>query len=150
MSHKPYCEKVVFRSGGPWRGSRCSNKGKVQVNGKWFCGIHSPEAETRRIEKRQARYAIKTERWERQAELQKLQKAAVNFFESNDGRAIATDKIEPGGFWMALDVISQLRAAMDDLTNQLPKDEWLADYNLDLAESAEDSACALLDRMGVK
>ena len=76
--------------------------------------------------------------------------AAVNFFHSDDGRAIDTDKIEPGGFWEAIQVIDQLRTALDDMTNQLPNDERLADYNFDLAELAEESAIALLDRMGVK
>lgn len=32
-------------------------------------------------------------------------KSCWNFFESDDGRAIDTDKIEPGGFWEVIDFL---------------------------------------------
>ena len=49
-----------------------------------------------------------------------------------------------------VEVIQLYRAALNDLSNQLPKDENLADYNLDSAEMAEEAGIALLDRYGVK
>lgn len=33
------CEKHIFHF---WKDRRCPNPGKVQVNGKWFCGVHNP------------------------------------------------------------------------------------------------------------
>jgi hypothetical protein len=52
----PQCCVTVFRSNGLWGGSRCSNRAKVEVGGKFYCGTHNPDAQARREEKRNAYY----------------------------------------------------------------------------------------------
>ncbi len=37
----PRCDALVS-SGMGWRANRCSHPGKVEVDGKHFCGIHNP------------------------------------------------------------------------------------------------------------
>ena len=44
-------------------GNRCVNTGKVEDSGKWWCGIHSPEANRKRKAKRKARWAENDARW---------------------------------------------------------------------------------------
>lgn len=49
MSTKHQCSKRVF-SGARWDtgGHQCTKRGKVEVDGKWYCAIHSPDGETKR------------------------------------------------------------------------------------------------------
>jgi hypothetical protein len=38
------CSAMVY-SIGNWRATECGNKGKVERDGKWFCGTHDPVAQ---------------------------------------------------------------------------------------------------------
>ena len=49
------CQEKVWPTGS-WSGYPCGKKGKVEHDGKWYCGIHSPEAKERRIAKSDERY----------------------------------------------------------------------------------------------
>lgn len=52
-----FCAASVF-SGGSFRGHPCGKAGKVERDGKWFCGIHDPvKRDARRETDRKAREA---------------------------------------------------------------------------------------------
>jgi uncharacterized Zn finger protein (UPF0148 family) len=44
----------------------CSNRGKYEVDGKWYCGVHNPEAVKRREERIAERDRRRQEQWDRQ------------------------------------------------------------------------------------
>lgn len=52
-------EKCCKRMYSPFsiRGIPCSRAGKVEHDGKWYCGAHSPERVAKRKEKQQAKWA---------------------------------------------------------------------------------------------
>ena len=82
---KHQCVERVFGDRGfNWR---CSNNGTVEKDGKWFCGIHSPEAVAKRGAKQEARYQLEHEanekRWERQKVKESLYQAAIEINPSN-------------------------------------------------------------------
>jgi hypothetical protein len=47
------CSVAVYHPG-VWNPQRCSRTGKVQVDGKWYCGTHDPARIAARNEKRKA------------------------------------------------------------------------------------------------
>ena len=59
---KQQCAEQIY--GGIMGGNRCVNTGKVEDSGKWWCGIHSPEAKQKRKAKRDARHAKWTAEFE--------------------------------------------------------------------------------------
>ena len=80
--------------------------------------------------------------------------AEHNFFHSNDGRAIDTDKIPQGGFWEMVNVLQLLLARWDTFTGP-ERDGWgnMENAYYDLAKHAQGEwrlARALLDQMGVR
>lgn len=59
----PRCE-VSVSDGGIWPSfHKCCNKGKVQVDGKWYCGIHDPAKQAERDAKRKAKYDAEMDKW---------------------------------------------------------------------------------------
>jgi hypothetical protein len=46
---------------GSWRKSQCRHPGKVEREGKWYCGTHDPEA---RAARREAKLTILRAKWE--------------------------------------------------------------------------------------
>lgn len=52
MSEKHKCSNQVYHAKGSFRGHPCSNPGKVEREGDWYCGTHDP---VRVEEKRQKR-----------------------------------------------------------------------------------------------
>lgn len=53
---RPRCEGECYESfGNAGHFYRCSNLAKVQRDGKWYCGIHDPEAIRRKQERRDAK-----------------------------------------------------------------------------------------------
>lgn len=60
---KPRCCKLIYKSDGRFRGrhENCKLTGKIQRDGKWYCGTHDPEAQKKRREKINERYNKKME-----------------------------------------------------------------------------------------
>ena len=56
------CVETLWPAGA-WPGHKCGKKGKVQHEGKWYCGIHSPEAKAKRKAKMDAADAERAARW---------------------------------------------------------------------------------------
>ena len=56
------CVETLWPAGA-WHGHKCGKKGKVQHEGKWYCGIHSPEAKAKRKAKMDAADAERAARW---------------------------------------------------------------------------------------
>jgi len=56
---KNTCQKRVWDR---FNSYTCGKTAKVESNGQWFCGIHSPEADA----KRKAKSAAKSAEWNRQ------------------------------------------------------------------------------------
>lgn len=102
-----YCEKIIYGGNAAFGGSRCSNKAKVEVNGKWFCGTHSPEAEARRKAKRDQRYEEFVAASNRRAVTAKYHDACIRTFHSPT-RTIATEQITEGLFWRMHDALEAL------------------------------------------
>ena len=59
------CTESVWTSLGNGHGisGTCGRTGKVLANGKWYCGIHNPEAVAARRRKSEALYQAKSKKW---------------------------------------------------------------------------------------
>lgn len=79
------CTKHVYGGGRGFLGGQCDKPGKVLVDGKWLCGIHSPEAVQKRKDKFEVRYDAHTKAMQtrmkddvrRQALLQACEEAGI-------------------------------------------------------------------------
>ena len=65
-------ERVYDGSRIDFRGHMCTRPVKVEVNGKWFCSIHSPEAKAKRRLEDERRWQEKEKAWEREALVKRL------------------------------------------------------------------------------
>ncbi len=65
---KPKCSAVIFDH---YKNVGCPNPGKVQREGKWYCGTHDPVRlkiiRDANDAKHKAKWEIRGERWKRQA-----------------------------------------------------------------------------------
>lgn len=95
---------------------RCGNKGKVQHQGKWYCGIHSPEAKQKRKAKSDAHWELKRKARKAREKNWDRTQACVNAFHSPT-RTIATEDIQEGDFWRLYDALIDLS---DDLNLVTP------------------------------
>lgn len=93
---------------GAYHSSSCGRTGKVEVNGIWYCGIHSPEAKQRREDKRKARWALHDAASEARNKAHERSAACTAAFESKDGRTIETEQISEGLFWKLMDEIQNV------------------------------------------
>ena len=69
MADKPTCEEVIFVSGALFGDSHhrpCGKPGKVQVDGKWYCGIHNPERKAKREAEGRAKYEVRMAKWNKE------------------------------------------------------------------------------------
>jgi len=67
------CCKAVFSG---WRNYPCGRKGKLAEDGKFYCGVHSPDAVQKRQAKRDASYAALRTKWEAEARHRRFAAAA--------------------------------------------------------------------------
>ena len=58
MGEKHKCCETVYRKDAGWgeRHQKCGKTAKVEADGKWYCGLHTPEAEAKRAKKREQKY----------------------------------------------------------------------------------------------
>ena len=77
-------ERCVERGRSGLRGQlwACANKGKVERDGKWYCGVHDPE-------KRKARVAANTAKWEADTRLARHRRDYATLREALAGAALA-------------------------------------------------------------
>jgi ferric-dicitrate binding protein FerR (iron transport regulator) len=61
---KPQCSKEIW-STGRWHPQQCTRRGRVQVNGYWYCKIHDPAYRQAKRDKRVAQWQEKEERNQR-------------------------------------------------------------------------------------
>ena len=55
------------RDQGTWPSyHKCGNKGKVQVDGKWYCGIHDPAKIAERDARHKAKYDAEMDKWRKE------------------------------------------------------------------------------------
>jgi hypothetical protein len=57
---KRRCAATTYAPG-VWGGAACSNPAKYEHNGKWWCGVHNPEAKARRKDKTIERLTARAE-----------------------------------------------------------------------------------------
>ena len=50
------CSVLIFGGGRSFRGSLCAKPGKVERDGKWYCGVHNPALREARDKTWRARY----------------------------------------------------------------------------------------------
>lgn len=55
------CSKTLFGRGRAFRGTPCENRGKVLVDGRWYCTLHSPGSVAKRKAAREERWAVRQE-----------------------------------------------------------------------------------------
>lgn len=108
MTENPQCQEIVYRSGGPFRGSRCSNRAKGKYDGVWKCGVHSPEAVTRREQRMKERDAAWGAKWKRRQERHERSAACTAAFHSPDGRHIPTEQITEGLIFRLYDALKEM------------------------------------------
>lgn len=70
MNEQRCSTRVYSGERADWGGHTCGRKAKVEVDGKWYCGIHNPESVAKRRKKQEAEWAEKSkrdhERWDRE------------------------------------------------------------------------------------
>ncbi|KKM76252.1 hypothetical protein LCGC14_1381960 [marine sediment metagenome] len=63
-----------------WPGT-CSNKGKVEVDGEWLCGVHSPEADARRATRIETKWEARKSAYVRNQRLSAAREGVVKALE---------------------------------------------------------------------
>lgn len=61
MADSTQCSAFI-KYGDSWHAPRCTRPGKVQRDGKWFCGVHNPVRAEQRREKREAEWRARERR----------------------------------------------------------------------------------------
>lgn len=79
------CTKTSYAQ---YYGSRCNNPGKVQHEGKWFCGVHDPIKKKARADERSEKWAA-----ERNAFLTKHERQKRALFILESVEACARDNL---------------------------------------------------------
>ncbi len=65
MSEKPQCSKRVYTGERcDFSGHLCGRPGKVMLKGRWLCAIHTPEAEAKRKQRNEAKWAANNKEWD--------------------------------------------------------------------------------------
>lgn len=88
MANAERCCKQVY--GGSFVGHRCTRLGKLEHNGKWYCGTHDPVAIEAKRKKRHAKWDAE---WKRSEELRNTQKRRAAAIEKLCGH-IATEDLK--------------------------------------------------------
>lgn len=92
-AEKHPCSGLVWKSQGAWgRHYACSNPGKVERDGKWWCGTHDPERVADREEKRRRREEAEQAVVRTRRELAKAREYGADIVEfgATDGTAVVT------------------------------------------------------------
>ena len=74
------CEKRVY-TGGNFRGHICTKKANGCYEGRWLCGLHSPEADARRKEKADERSRAWDAQWQHRRKQEDIIKHKVGCFD---------------------------------------------------------------------
>ena len=71
---KPQCCKRVWRD---HRDYPCARSGKVERDGKWYCGLHDPESRKRKDTERRAKWDLQYRQHEHKRKIERLKEEFI-------------------------------------------------------------------------